>query len=120
MVLCIGIEQPADHALVLCMMFLRLALEELDASLAQRNGDLDAFVPKYQFFGPGKEIRNDPEVSEGFVGVFDFLAHRCACLSASSKHQLRCVSCAIGCMPVLASLGPSCSNRPFKQHALQC
>ena len=87
MVLSIGIEQPTDHSLVLRMMFTCLALEELDASLAQRNGDLDAFVPKDQFFGPGKEVRNDPEVSEGFVGVLDFLAHRCACLSASSRLQ---------------------------------
>jgi hypothetical protein len=46
MVLSIGIEQPANHALVLRMIFPRLTLEELDTSLAQRNGDLDAFVPK--------------------------------------------------------------------------
>ena len=85
MVLCIGIEQPADHALVLCVVFPRLTLEELNASLAQRNGDFDAFVPKNQFFGPGKEVRNDPEVSEGFVGVFDFLAHRCACLRGANR-----------------------------------
>jgi hypothetical protein len=87
MVLCIGIEQPANHALVLRMMFLRLTLEELNASLAQRNGDLDAFVPKDQFLGPREEVRNDLEVSEGFVGVSDFLAHRFACLSASSRLQ---------------------------------
>lgn len=87
MVLCIGIEQPANHALVLRMMFLGLTLEELDASLAQRNGDFDAFVPKDQFFRPGKEVRNDSKISEWFVGVFDSLAHRCACLSASSRLQ---------------------------------
>jgi hypothetical protein len=74
--LCIGIEQPADHALILRMMFPRLTLEKLDASLAQRNGDLDAFVPKDQFFWPGKEVRNGTEVSEGFGGVSDSLAHR--------------------------------------------
>jgi hypothetical protein len=87
MVLCIGIEQPANHALVLRMMFLRLTLEELNASFAQRNGDLDTFVSKDQFFWPRKEVRNDPKISEGFVGVLDFLAHRCACLSASSRLQ---------------------------------
>lgn len=83
----IGIEQPPDHALVLRVMFPRLTLEELDASLAQRNGDLNAFIPKNQFLWPRKEVRNDLEVSEGFVGVFDFPAHRCACLSASSRLQ---------------------------------
>jgi hypothetical protein len=87
MVLCIGIEQPANHALVLCVVFPRLPLEELNASLAQRNGDLDAFVPNDQFLGPREEVRNDLEVSEGFVGVLDFPAHRCACLSASSRLQ---------------------------------
>jgi len=87
MMLRIGIEQPADHALVLRVMFPRLTLEELDASLAQRNGNLDTFVPKDQFFRPRKEIRNDPEISERFVGVLDFLAHRCAYLSASSRLQ---------------------------------
>jgi hypothetical protein len=46
MMLRIGIEQPPDHVLVLGMMFPRLTLEELDTSLAQRNRDLDAFVPK--------------------------------------------------------------------------
>lgn len=85
MMLRIGIEQPPDHALVLRVMFPSLNLEELDASLAQRDGDLDAFVPKDQFLGPRKEVRNDLEVSEGFVCVLDFLAHIFACLSASIR-----------------------------------
>jgi hypothetical protein len=84
MMLCIGIEQPPDHALVLSMMFSGLALEELDASLAQCNGDLDAFLSKDEVFRSGKEVRNDPDISERFVGVFDFPAHRFAYLSASS------------------------------------
>lgn len=87
MVLCIGIKQPADHSLVLRMMFPRLTLKELDASLTQRNGDLDTFVPKDQILWPREEVRNDLEVSEGFVGVFHFPAHRYACLSASSRLQ---------------------------------
>jgi hypothetical protein len=85
MMLRIGVEQPPDHALVLRVMFPSLTLEELDASLAQRDGDLDAFVPKDQFLGPREEVRNDPEVSEGFVCVLEFLAHRFACLSADSR-----------------------------------
>lgn len=61
----IGIEQPADHTLMLRVMFPRLALEELDASLALHDRDLDAFVPKDEFLGPRKEVGNDLEVSEG-------------------------------------------------------
>jgi hypothetical protein len=85
MMLRIGIEEPPDHTLILRVMFPRLTLEELDASLAQRNSDLDAFVPKNQFLGPREEVRNDLEVSERFLGVLDFPAHRFACLSASSR-----------------------------------
>jgi len=46
----VGVEQPSDHALVLRIVFTRLVLEELDAALAQRNGHLYAFVPKYEIF----------------------------------------------------------------------
>src|SRR2546426_9771712 len=76
MVLRIGIEQPSDHALVLGVMFPSLTLEELDASLAQRNGDLHPFIPKDKVPGSRQEVRNDLKTAEGFVRVSDFLAHR--------------------------------------------
>ena len=85
MMLGIGVEQPPDHALVLSVMFPGLPLEELDASLAQGDGHFDPFVPKDEFLGARKEVRNDPEVSEGFVRVLDFRAHRFAYLSASNR-----------------------------------
>jgi hypothetical protein len=85
MMFCVSVEQPPDHALVLSVMFPGLALEELDASLAQCDSDLDAFIPKDEFLWPRKEVRNDLEVSERFVGVFDFLAHTFVCLSASNR-----------------------------------
>lgn len=87
MMRCIGVEQPPDHSLVLRVMFARLPLEELNASLAQRNGDFDAFIPKDEVFRSRKEIRNDLHVSERFVGVLDFLAHTFAYLSASTRLQ---------------------------------
>lgn len=83
--LCIGVEQPPDHALVLSTMFSSFALEELNASLAQGDGDLDTFIPKDEFLRPRKEVRNDREVSERFVGVLDFLVHTFPYLSASSR-----------------------------------
>jgi hypothetical protein len=85
--LCVGIKEPPDHALVLSVMFPGLALEELDASLAQRDGHFDPFIPKDEFLRARKEVRNDLEVSERFVGVPDFPAHKLACLSASSRLQ---------------------------------
>jgi hypothetical protein len=85
MMLGIGVEQPPDHALVLSAMFPGLALEEFDASPAQRDRDLDSFIPKDEVLRARKEIRNDFEIPEGFVRVLDFLAHKFACLSASSR-----------------------------------
>ena len=46
MVIGIGIEQSSDHPLVLRVVLARLALEELDATLAQRDGDLDTLIPE--------------------------------------------------------------------------
>lgn len=87
MVLGIGIQEAPNHALVLRIVFLRLALEELDATLAQRNCDFDSLIPKDKILGPGKEIRNDLEVSERFVRVPNFLVHRLAFRCASSQLQ---------------------------------
>jgi hypothetical protein len=85
MMLGIGVEQSPDHPLILGMMLAGFPFEKLHASLAQRNGHFDTFVPKDKFFRPRQKIRYDPESSEGFVRVFYFLAHRFACLSASNR-----------------------------------
>ena len=61
--LCVGVEQPPDHALVLSVMFPGLALEELDASLAQCAGDHDAFIPKDEFLQPRKKSPAFPSVT---------------------------------------------------------
>jgi hypothetical protein len=42
----VRIEKPADHALILRVMLLSLALEEFDAALAQRDRDFEPFFPK--------------------------------------------------------------------------
>lgn len=59
MVLGIGIEQSPNHSLVLCMVLPCFRLEEVDATLAQGDRDLYAFVAKHQILGTRKEIRND-------------------------------------------------------------
>jgi hypothetical protein len=50
-VLRIGVEKPPDHSLILGIVFPRLALKELDTTLAQRNGDLDPLFPKDKVLG---------------------------------------------------------------------
>jgi len=76
MMLCIGIEESPNHALVLSAMFAGFPLEEVDASFAQRDGHFNPLVPKDKFLRARQEIRNDFEVCEGFVRVFYFLTHR--------------------------------------------
>ena len=83
----VSIEQTADHSLVLGVVPSRLVLEEFDAAFAQRDGDLDTLFAKHQVLRSRQEIRYDSKVSEGFVGVFDFRAHRSVFLSASSPRQ---------------------------------
>ena len=85
MVLSIGVKQPTDHPLVLRVVLSRLILKELNAAFAQGDRNFYAFVPENQVFRARKEIRNDLEVSEGFVGVADSLAHRFAFLCANSQ-----------------------------------
>lgn len=88
MVLRIGVEQPADHALILRIVFPRLVLEELNATLTQGDSYLYSFIPKDKVFGAREEVRDDFWVSEGFVGIPDFLAHRFAFLSASIQLRI--------------------------------
>ncbi len=87
MVPCVGVEQAANHPLVLGAVFRGLTLEEFDAAFRERNGDLDAFLAKREFLRGREEIRNDLQSSEGFVGVSYFRAHRLACPVASNLHQ---------------------------------
>ena len=84
----IRVKQSSNHSLVLRVVFLRLNLEEVDATLAQGNGDLDPFVLKYKILRPGKKISDDLGVSEGFVRVLDFRAHKFVCPFASSLRQI--------------------------------
>ncbi|HJT21237.1 MAG TPA: hypothetical protein VJ746_12245 [Nitrospira sp.] len=79
MVLGEGIDQPPDHSLVLCAMFARFPLEELDASFAERDSYFDTFVPKDESSGRGREVRNYSQLTDGLVAVFYFLDHRFAC-----------------------------------------
>ena len=56
----ICVEQPPDHPLVLGVSFARLVLEEVDATLAQRDRVLHAFFPEDQILGTRQEVRSRP------------------------------------------------------------
>lgn len=83
----ISIEQSSDHALVLRVMFAGFSLKVLNASFAQRYCYFDSFIPKDEFFRARQKIRDNLKVSERFVRIFYFPAHRFACLSASNRLQ---------------------------------
>jgi len=56
----IGVEKPPNHSLILCVVFPRFALEEVDAALAQRDRDLDPLVREDEVLRGRKEVTNDP------------------------------------------------------------
>ena len=51
----IGIQQPADHALILRIVFARLVLEKIHTALAKRDRDLYAFLSIDQVSGLGRK-----------------------------------------------------------------
>jgi hypothetical protein len=87
MTLCIRVVKPANHALVLCIVLCRFALEELHAALAQGEGNFYAFLSKYEFFWGGQKVGNYLGLTQGLIGVFDFRVHRFVYLCANSPPQ---------------------------------
>ena len=87
MVLSVRVEKPANHSLILGVVFSCFALEKIYAPLAQGNRNLHAFVSIDQVFRPGQIVSNDPEFSQRLVRVVDFLAHKFAFLSANNQRQ---------------------------------
>lgn len=84
---CVSVQQLADHPLVLSAVSLGLALEKFDAAFRKRDSHLHAFLTDGEFFGSGQKVRNDFQLSQGFVGVSDFRGHRPVCPFASNRHQ---------------------------------
>ena len=81
----IGVEEPPNHSLILRVVLPRLTLEEFDAALAQRDGDLDALISKDEVFRWREEVTNDLQSSERLISVSNFRAHRLPYPFASSR-----------------------------------
>lgn len=71
----IGVQQAADHALVVGVVFGGLGLEEVDALAAEGQGDLDPFLPEGQLGGRRQEIRNNLDPAQGLIRVVGSRAH---------------------------------------------
>ena len=72
LVLCyVQVQKSSDHLLVLSVMFLGFALEEINAVFAQANRDLDLLFAKSKF-GGGK-IPDDFDLANGAISVVIFL-----------------------------------------------
>ena len=83
----VGIEQPADHALVLRAVLRGFPFEKFNAVLRERDRDFYAFLAKCKRLRGGQEIGDDLQVAQRFIGVSDFLGHRFVCPFASNRHQ---------------------------------
>ena len=83
----IGIEEAPNHPLILRVVLPRLALEEVDAALAQRNGDLDPFVPEDEILRQRQKITDDSQSSQRLIRVSDSRAHRSSSLVARSRRR---------------------------------
>lgn len=83
----IGVEQSADHPLVLRAMLRCFALEEFDAALRKRDRDFYALLAEGERLRGGQKVGNDLQLAQRFIGVSDFLGHRFACPFASNPHQ---------------------------------
>jgi hypothetical protein len=79
----IGVEKAPNHSLILRIVSPCLVLEEFNAALAQRDGDLDPLVSEDEVLRRRKEVTNDLQSSEGLIRVFDFGAHKLNCLPSS-------------------------------------
>ena len=83
----VGIEQSANHPLVLRSMFRGFPFEEFNAVLRERDRDFYAFLAEGERLRGGQEVGDDLQVAQRFIGVSDFLGHRFACPFASNRHQ---------------------------------
>jgi len=84
----VRVQKTTNHALVLRIVFSRLALEKFDASLAQCESDLDSLISKSEILGGRKKVGNNRGVAHGLSRVFYFRAHRSVSLSANIRRQI--------------------------------
>src|SRR5712691_12078913 len=85
----IGVEEAPNHPLILRVVLPRLGLEEVDATLAQRDGDLDPFVPEDEILRQRQKVTDDSQGSQRLIRVSDSRAHRSSSLFAKSRRQRR-------------------------------
>ena len=83
----VGIEQSADHPLLLRTVLRGLALEEFDTALRKRDCDFYALLAEGERLRGGQKVGNDLQLAQRFIGVSDFPGHRFACPFASNRHQ---------------------------------
>lgn len=83
----IGVQQVSYHALILGVVLSRLAFEELDAALAQGDGNFHALVAGNELCGWRQKIADDLNLPDRAGLVGDAFAHRFVCPCASSRRQ---------------------------------
>ena len=84
----VEVDEASDHLLILCVVFCRFPLEEIDAGLTQSNRDLDVALLECQFLRGRQEIVNYTKIAQRFISVFDFVLHIFSSLFASILRQI--------------------------------
>ena len=67
------IEQSTDQFLVWGVMPLSFLLEKVHTGLAQGYSHLNRILFESQFLGRRKKVLDHPQVTQWFIGIFNFL-----------------------------------------------
>ena len=59
----VDVKKPPNHSLILRVVLPRLPFEEFNATLAQRDRNLDALIPEDEVLRSRKEVANDLQFS---------------------------------------------------------
>jgi len=84
----VEVDEASNHLLILCVVFCRFPLEEVDAGFTQSNRDLDVALLECQFLRGRQEVVNYTQIAQRFISVFDFVLHIFSFLFASILRQI--------------------------------
>jgi len=78
------IQEPANHALILCVVLLCFALEKVNAAFSQRERYFHAILTKHKILWWWEEISDNLQRTDWLIRVLDFRAHKFLCPFSNS------------------------------------
>ena len=83
----ITVEQGPYHPLIRNLRLRGMRLEEVDALLAEGEGDLHSVFPHDKLIRRWKEVFHHLNATERFICVLSSVLHRVSCLCASIRRR---------------------------------